>query len=139
MSGKGSKRRPGDEAAYAEGWDRVFGKKRHYPLIDGSGMEPDVIPFHKLLGDLDLVEWPKLHRPSALDRVHTEIARFTMETGLKRADWPAAVLELGRKEYESVHNEAARMPGVKCIGMLTICGLIIRPVDKDSHLAIVRT
>jgi hypothetical protein len=26
--GKGDKRRPGDEKAYAEGWDRVFGKKR---------------------------------------------------------------------------------------------------------------
>lgn len=26
MSGKGSKRRPTDEAAYASGWDRIFSK-----------------------------------------------------------------------------------------------------------------
>ena len=28
MNGKGSKRRPTDEKAYAENWERVFGKKK---------------------------------------------------------------------------------------------------------------
>ena len=40
MSGKGDKRRPTDEAAFSEGWDRVFGNKEQ-DATDGDSRDSD--------------------------------------------------------------------------------------------------
>jgi hypothetical protein len=43
--GKGDKRRPGDDKAYAEGWERIFGKKKEVTgnekLARGPGAAPE--------------------------------------------------------------------------------------------------
>jgi hypothetical protein len=44
MSGKGSKRRPTDEAAYAEGWERLWGagrQQRGQIADSGIALPPD--------------------------------------------------------------------------------------------------
>ena len=46
MAGKGSKRRPGDDLAFGETWDRVFGGTQQEELCLRCGKEKD------LTGDL---------------------------------------------------------------------------------------
>ncbi len=42
--GKGDKRRPGDDAAYCDGWDRIFGKKKDRALNNKPGKGPGSCP-----------------------------------------------------------------------------------------------
>ena len=47
MSGKGDKRRPTDEAAYADGWERIWGNPaealRHLAVEAGHGMDHEAV------------------------------------------------------------------------------------------------
>ncbi len=42
--GKGDKRRPGSDKAYAEGWERIFGKKKDRALDQKPGKGPGSCP-----------------------------------------------------------------------------------------------